>query len=234
MKHIWTGVGAAIIASIATAFIFERFTGGFDGRAEQIFEGLTLLFAVAILTVMTLWMGDQKHGITREIKTKTDMADKENGFGLLSLAFLSVYREGVEMVLFLKAAALSDGGKGELIGAILGLAMSAIVAIIIFKTSIKLNMTQFFKYSSFLLVFIAAGLLSTGIHELQEARWLPETIEHVWNLNGLISIRSHLGLFLKAIFGYNPTPSLLEAVGWGAYISLFDSMILWKKKRNER
>ena len=62
-----------------------------------------------------------------------------------------------------------------------------------------------------------AGLLANGVHEFQEVNVLPATIEHVWNLNHILSDSSTIGAVMKALFGYNGSPSLLEVISYLAY-----------------
>jgi len=78
----------------------------------------------------------------------------------------------------------------------------------------------FFRVTGFLLVLFAAGLAAGGVHELQEAGFLPIVLEHVWDVNHILNERGTLGLFLKALLGYNGNPSLLEVVAYGVYCIL--------------
>ncbi len=71
--------------------------------------------------------------------------------------------------------------------------------------------------TSVLLLFFAAGLLASGVHEFQEVNLLPATIPHVWDLNHILSETSPLGEIMKALFGYNGSPSLLEVISYVAY-----------------
>jgi high-affinity iron transporter len=221
-RYIWLGTGVAVIASLITAYLFERFTGGFDGPAEQIFEGSLMLLAVIILTGMVIWMKNQGKQVTKGIEVQ--LASNRGGnraFGMAVLAFVAVYREGVESILFLKAAVFSGGNQGELIGAVIGLLVAVILALVIFKSSTRMSLAKFFKYTGILLLVMAAGLLSNSIHEFQEVGWVPTIIEHLWDLNGFVNGEGALGSFLKALFGYNPSPSLVEAIAWLAYILAF-------------
>src|SRR3989304_1913468 len=92
--------------------------------------------------------------------------------GLFSLAFIAVFREGVETALFLSAAAFVSPGQGTLTGAALGLAVAVLLGYLIYASTVRLNVRTFFNVTSVLLLLFAAGLLSHGIHEFQEAGYL--------------------------------------------------------------
>jgi high-affinity iron transporter len=60
-------------------------------------------------------------------------------------------------------------------------------------------------------------LVAYGVHELNEAGWIPSVIEHVWDINPVLDENGTVGVFLKALFGYNGDPSLLEVISYLAY-----------------
>ena len=70
------------------------------------------------------------------------------------------------------------------------------------------------------MLLIAAGLLSTSMHEFQEAKLLPVICDHVYDLSKVINQDSITGGILKSLFGYNASPSLLEVVIYTAYIAI--------------
>jgi len=136
---------------------------------------------------------------------------------LFGVAFVAVFREGVETALFLSASAFAADGGGTLIGALLGLAIAVALGWLIYASTVRLNVRLFFNVTSVLLLFFAAGLLAYGVHEFQEASLLPMTVEHVWNINHILDEKSALGEIMKALFGYNGNPSLLEVISYAAY-----------------
>ncbi|MEE8390336.1 MAG: FTR1 family protein, partial [Anaerolineae bacterium] len=75
----------------------------------------------------------------------------------------------------------------------------------------------FFRVTSILLILFAAGLVAHGVHELQEAAVLPTLVEHVWDMNHILDERGSVGVFLKALLGYNGNPSLLEVIAYVVY-----------------
>jgi high-affinity iron transporter len=89
---------------------------------------------------------------------------------------------------------------------------------LIFAAGKQLNIRAFFRVTGVLLLVFAAGLVAHGVHELQEAALLPTLIEHVWDMNPILDENGTLGTFLKALFGYNGNPSLLEVIAYVAYL----------------
>ena len=68
------------------------------------------------------------------------------------------------------------------------------------------------------MIFIAAGMLAGSIHEFEEAGIIPILIEHVWDINSILDENGTAGSFLKAVFGYNGNPSLIEVIIYLTYL----------------
>jgi len=218
VRVAWAGVAAAVILSALIAFGIDVIGAELKTPWEQIFEGATMLLAVAVLTWMIFWMRFQarflKASLEKEIHTAAISGQMWTLFGV---AFLSVFREGVETALLLSASAFVANGGGTLVGALLGLGLAAALGWLIYASTVRLNMRLFFNITSVLLLFFAAGLLANGVHEFQEVNLLPATIEHIWNLNHILSDSSTIGAVMKALFGYNGSPSLLEVISYLTY-----------------
>jgi high-affinity iron transporter len=93
-----------------------------------------------------------------------------------------------------------------------------------------LNLRSFFRMTNVLLIIFAAGLVAVGVHEFNEAGLIPEVIEHVWDVNGVLSDQSELGLLLKALLGYNGNPSLTEVIAYLAYVCGIAAYVLTRKQ----
>ena len=218
-RTIWAGTAAAILVSVVSGAALFFTVGELEGRSEQIFEGVAMLSAVAVLTWMIFWMRTQAMGIKRELETRVQGAIAAgSAVGLASVVFFAVVREGWETALFLFAISESSTPLSTSVGAVIGLVISISLGVALYMGSRRLNLRQFFTATGILLIVFAAGLLAHGIHEFQEAGFLPLTVEHVWDTNGIVSEDSNFGLFLKALFGYNGNPSLLEVVAWISYL----------------
>ena len=171
VKMLWGGVGIAILISIIASILFQIVAGGFEGNASKIFEGIIMIVASIVLTTMIIWMAQNKN-ISEDLQTKAQES-LSSGFkyGIFTLAFVAVFREGVEIILFLYAIGIKDGISifPSIIGAIFGL----LAGYAIFIQGIKIPLKAFFNVTSVFLIFVAAGMLTYGVHELESGGVIP-------------------------------------------------------------
>ncbi len=234
-KVVYLGVMSGVVASILGALLFVRLAGGFTGRGEQVFEGVTMFLGAVLLTTMIIWMMKQKqvaaeleHRIAREVA-------KARKFSLFLLVFVSILREGIETVIFLGAASFVSTDN-NLIGALAGMIAAIVLGYAVYLGTMRISLKKFFNITSILLIFFAAGLVAYGVHEFQEAKILPTIIEKVWDINPpvnpdgsypLLHEKGYIGSILKGLFGYNGDPSLLEVVSYFAYLLI--AYVLWRR-----
>jgi len=219
IRTVWAGVLVGVLASGIAGAVLQFLGVALEGRGEEIFEGVAMLLAAAVLTWMIFWMQRQGSQMGRRLESEVQVAARsEKTWALFGLVFVAVVREGVETALFLTAAAFTANGTQVLIGGVIGLGAAVIVGFLLITGSKHVRLRGFFRITSIVLILFAAGLLAHGVHELQEARLLPTVIDHVWDINSILDENSTLGSFLKAIFGYNGNPSLLEVVIYTAYL----------------
>lgn len=231
-KTVWAGASVAVIASLLAAVTLNLLGMKFEGRGEAIFEGVAMLLAAGVLTWMIFWMHNSAGKLAQEIEEKTKGAVKGNGKkALFSLAFLAVFREGIELALFLLAVQKTASPFQTFMGAILGLSGAVILGVFLFNSTRKLNLSSFFKVTNVLLIIFAAGLVGYGVHELNEAGIIPSIIEHIWDINHILSDKSQLGLLLKALVGYNGNPSLTEGIAYLGYLSGITTYVLTRPKK---
>lgn len=230
--HLWGGVIAAAIASLGVALGLQAIGAQFTGRGEEIFEGATMLLAVGVLTWMIFWMRYQgryiKVALERDLQVAVTAGEN---WALFSLAFIAVFREGVETALFLSAAAFASAATSTFWGGLLGLGVALLVGYLIFATAVRLDLKRFFDATSVLLLLFAAGLLAQGVHEFQEAGLIPAIVEHLWDINHILNENSPLGSILKSLLGYNGNPSLLEVSSYLGYWVMVLSLVKWWMKR---
>ncbi len=236
-KYVWLGVVAGALCSLALAFVFHMVLGGFTEISENIYEGVTMFVAAGLLTWMILWMIVQGRSMKRHIESEVaEHVENNHALGIFLLSFISTSREGVETVIFLRAAFLNAQVGAHFVGALFGIGIALLLAYCMFKGFSVIPLRQFFTVTSVLLLLFGAGLVAHGIHEFQEAGFLPGIIDQVWDLNPpmlangafpLLHEQGAIGELLKSIFGYNGNPSLLEVLGYVTYIGAI--AVLWRK-----
>lgn len=217
-KPVYYGVGLGVLASIGVAALFLLLSVEFEGKYEQLFEGITMLVAAVILTTMILWMRNNSKTFSEDMREKVETAlTKRQSYGLASLAFVSILREGIETVLFLGSASFTSSGVQLLVGGGLGLGLAVLIGVAIMKYSVRLDLHTFFNVTGILLILFAAGLVGRSILEFQEAGVIAPVIEHVYDINWLINGQSTAGKLLTALLGYDASPSLTEIFGYVGY-----------------
>jgi high-affinity iron transporter len=235
IPSVWLGTLSAVILSILTAVLLTSFGLSLEEKAEEIFEGITMLIAAGILTWMIFWMSKQSRFLKGELETGVNKAATSTGKrAVYWLAFMAVVREGIELAIFITAAFFA-GSSGQannnlvqvLVGTILGLGTAALLGYTIFATTVRLDLRRFFQVTGFLLILFAAGLVAHGVHEFNEVGWIPAIVEHVWDVNILLDETSLVGELLTTLFGYNGNPSLTEVIAYFAYIAIV--FVFWRR-----
>ena len=163
---VWRGVAAAILLSLLVALTLQIIGAEFQGRAEEIFEGVTMLAAAILLTWMILWMQRQGSSLQHRLEQDVASAARRGAAALFAVAFLAVAREGLELFPLSHRLHTLYGGLSTLLGALLGLGAAAMLGYTLFATTRRLSLKRFFLVTNILLVLFAAGLVAHGVHEL--------------------------------------------------------------------
>ncbi|MFQ6673935.1 MAG: FTR1 family protein [Fidelibacterota bacterium] len=236
LPKLWSGVVAALAASLVAAVFLQVVAGGLTGRLEEIFEGAVMILAAVLLTTMIVWMARNRQ-VSKELQSKAQSALTSTvgaGLAIFALAFVSVLREGIETVLFLYSVAINQGGL-SLVTSVAGAAAAVSMGYLIFLQGRKVPLKTFFSVSSVLLILLAGGLIAHGIHEFEEAGMIPYT-GAVWDINPpmlpdgrypLFHEKGIIGAIAQGLFGWNGNPSLPEVSAWLA--SVTGITFLWKR-----
>lgn len=224
---IWLGAGAAIVVSVAIGLILFVTIGGFEEPAEQIFEGFAMVIAASVVTWMLFWMRRTSANIKGELQAGVDRALVSGGvLGLAVLAFTAVIREGIETALFLMGQATAAGTQATstLVGAVIGLAIAVVIGWGLYRGARVINLRTFFQWTGIALIFIAAGLLSHGVHEFIEAGWITVGTGTAFDISGILphdpdaGALGVVGSILRALVGYTSTPEWITFLAWLGYI----------------
>ena len=172
-KWVWGGVVLALIASVLTWMTFEIFVGEFSKKNEELFEGLLYLVAAILITTVILHVIG--HASKEILENKAERAiEIREAFGIGLLAFVSVWREGVETVIFIGAG---TENSDAITGLFIGIVLAAAIGYVLFATTKNLDIKFMFNVSTSLLVGFAAYLVMKAIHEFGEIGFMgiPES-----------------------------------------------------------
>ena len=171
VRPVHYGWATALVAGAAT-WLAATTLISISGATRELTEGLGSVLAALVLLFVGIWMHGkgQADEWQRYIKERMNRAlSKGSGWFLFSLAFVAVYRELFETILFY-AALSAEGNPGAVVaGALAGAAGLGIVAFVMLRFSQKLPVGKFFTYSSILIAILAVVLAGKGVAALQEA-----------------------------------------------------------------
>jgi high-affinity iron transporter len=181
-RDIHFGVGAAIVVSLLTAVAFET-VFRISAASQEVLEGVTMLVATAALFYVSYWLLSKMEVAkwNRFVKGKVqDALVSGSAFALPSVAFLAVYREGVETVLFYKALLVAGPASGAVVPVVLGIVAASVVLgvvyVLINKFGVRLPLKPFFGVTSAFLYYMAFVFMGKGIAELQGGGVVPITV----------------------------------------------------------
>ena len=181
LKNVYIGAGAGVIASFIAAAILGWAKQAFvsAGLAQEIIEGITALIAVCVLFYVSNWMISKAEAASwsRYIDGKVQSSvEQGSSFALAFTAFLSVFREGAEVVLFYQPM-LSEGNPGMVwAGFGAGCVLLVFIYLAITRLSIKLPIKVFFTATSILMAIMCVSFLGSGIKELAEGNVFDLTL----------------------------------------------------------
>jgi high-affinity iron transporter len=219
VRTIWAGVGVAVGVSLAFGALLTFGPSGLSFEAQEIIGGTLSIVAVGFVTWMIFWMASAARSMKGSLERRLDAAVAGGAAALTLVAALAVGREGLETALFLWAATKATGSSSApLIGASLGLLTAVLLGVAVYRGALRLDLGRFFRTTGAFLVVIAAGVLSYGIHDLQEARVLPGLRSLAFDVSNQIPPSSWYGTLLKGTINFTPTTTWLQAAAWTAYL----------------
>ncbi|MCT1605468.1 iron uptake transporter permease EfeU [Dermacoccus nishinomiyaensis] len=225
LGRIWLGVAAAIAISLAFGAALTYGPRGLTFEAQEAIGGTLSIVAVGFVTWMIFWMARSARSLSGDLKSHVDRAADASRASLVVVAMLAVGREGLETALFLWAATqAASSGEGSssapLIGAGLGLLTAVVIACLLYRGALSLNLSKFFTWTGGFLIFVAAGVLAYGVHDLQESGVLPGLNSLAFDVSEQIPPSSWIGTLLKGTFNFSPATTWFELAVWVAYIAI--------------
>lgn len=182
---VFFGMWVACLFSVLFAWLLQRFSVN-----EEAFEGITMWVSALLVAGMLVWMWRQAPKMRGTISDRLSrMVSEEKRifhWGLFLFSFFMIFREGVEVVLFLSAVQLTNDDMSTLLGGISGLVVAVLFSFGLVKGSIRIDLKRFFTATSLVLVVFLVQIMIAGTHELAEAGWIPMTREWMHRLGPFI------------------------------------------------
>jgi high-affinity iron transporter len=229
MRAVWMGVGLAVLASIGGGVVLYITVREYDGSTFQtIFETITYLTAVVLLTGMTFWLQAHSRNLKKELVAKMSVGGSGVALGLL--AFSTVGREGLETAVFSLALAFQTSGLLLLVGGALGIFAAVVLCWLIYRMGYRLDFRIFFRVMGILLLIFAAGLLADAVQNLQELGWVSIGTTQLWDTGRFLSEDSTIGDMLHTFVGYADAPTILQGFFYVAYLAVAGT-IFWRMTR---
>ncbi|WP_425954702.1 iron uptake transporter permease EfeU [Xylanimonas sp. McL0601] len=215
LPQLWLGIGTAAAVSLGFGALLTFRPQGLTFAAQEAIGGTLSIVAVGLITWMIFWMGKTARFLKGNLQHKLDDAVDAGRWAVAVMALLAVGREGLETALFLWAGAQATGASTRpLLGAILGLAVAIVLGYLVYRGALRLNLKTFFSWTGVLLIVIAAGVLSYGVHDLQEAGILPGGNALAFDVSAQVPPSSWYGTLLKGVFNFSPATTWLQAAAW--------------------
>jgi high-affinity iron transporter len=220
LPRIWGGVAAAVLLSLAFGALLTFGPQRLTFQAQEGLGGSLSIIAVGFVTWMVFWMARHARGLSGELRGKIDSAADAGRASLVVVAFLAVGREGLETALFLWSAAQATGDSESagLVGGLLGLLTAVVMGYLFYRGVLKINLAKFFRYTGMVLIVVAAGVLSYGVHDLQEAGVLPGLNSLAFDVSRQVPESSWYGTLLKGTVNFSPNTTWLQAIAWMLYV----------------
>jgi high-affinity iron transporter len=180
-RPVYVGSLIALVFSVAMAWVLNALTSTASGRNQEIIEGATMLLAVGVLFYVSNWMVSkaEAEAWTGYIEGKVQASiTRGSMFSLAFAAFLAVFREGAETILFYQALLAGNQNYINMIwvGLGVGVVLLVIIYVLIRFLSVKLPLKPFFLGTSVLLFAMSVAFTGSGIKELQEGNVIPVTM----------------------------------------------------------
>lgn len=224
-RAVWIGVILAVLGSlVGSVALYVTIHDYIGSTVQTVFETVTYLIAVALLTTMTFWMQQHSRSLKKEITVKASMAGSSFALGLL--AFTTVGREGLETAVFMLAFAFTTNALLLLIGALLGLLAAIGLCVLIYRLGYRIDFRLFFRVMGIILIFFAAGLLGDAVQNMQQLGWITFGATPLWNTARFLSEDSTIGDILHSFLGYAEAPTILQVILYVGYLLAASSIFV--------
>jgi len=181
-KFVYSGALVAVALSVVMAFVLSSM--GINPENEFV-EGILFFVAGILVASLTIWMIRHAAHFKDEIEEK--LSRNTSAFALASIAFVMVFREGAETVIFMQSLLLSGSTPLEnFSGGVLGIGLALVFGAVFLRGTTKINLGRFFKVTGVILGVLVVELIANGFHEFFEVGLIPST-EGIMSVVGFLA-----------------------------------------------
>lgn len=214
----WTllGILGGIVGSGLVAYFIEEISGFAEGVGQEIFNAGILIVAAIMIAWTVIWMRTHAREMVRKIRAVGQQI-KDGHVQMISISIviaLATLREGSEIALFGNGILLSGHLTAAefFTGAFIGLGGGALVGAMLYFGMLKISTKHIFKITGWLLIFLAAGMMSIAASYLVSAGIFDVLIDPVWDTSSILPDSSLLGKILSVLIGYTAIPMGIQLV----------------------
>jgi high-affinity iron transporter len=221
LAPVGLGVAAAVAVSVAFGALLTYTSADIlqTGQSRETFGGTLSIVAVGFVTWMIFWMRRAAQNMRADLSGSLEVALDLGAIAVATTAFMAVAREGLETALFFWSAVQAAGSTlSPVVGFALGVATAVVLAWLLYRRSVTLDLARFFTWTGAALVVVAAGVLAYGVHDLQEGGILGGLDSLAFDISAQVPPGSWYGTLLKGTINLSPQTTVLQAVVWVAYI----------------
>ena len=224
---IWLGLLGAVSVAGSFAAVLTYSTSVLSSSAQQAVGGILSVLAVIMVTAMIFWMRRTAASLSKQLRGEVARAAALGAGALALTAFLAVGREGLETTLFVWTAVKASGTTvAPLIGAALGMIIAVALCWLLYRQSVRFNLGVFFNRTALLLIVIAAGVLSYGLGDLQDANLLPGSKWLAFDLTAHVDPNSWWVSIISGVTELAPKMTVLQVVAWVVYLAVVIPMFV--------
>lgn len=213
VQWVIVGVLIGIVGSVVIAFFADAISQAAQGMGQEMLNAAILFVAAGLIGWTTLWMN--RHGRRLSENFKRIGQDITQGnkpiYTLAGVVALTVFREGAEIVMFTYSSFMTGEKIDQIVfGGLLGLCGGVAIGIILYYGLLKVPVKKIFQVTSWLLIFLVAGMVSQAFGYLVAAGTVSEIIPMVWDTSKIIAESSFFGKTLQVVLGYSDRPTGIQ------------------------
>lgn len=195
---------------------------------RDIFDAVTAAIAAVFISGMIFWMRHPPDAEEDELSGRLAKVVKLGPFAALTISFFAVLREGIEAttVVFVTGQEADMGFVRPMVSLLVGVGIAVLLSWLLYRGAVQINLATFFTVTGFLLIFVAAGVVSEGLRVLQDASILPGAHDVAYDITAVFPDSAWWSAIVLGVVNISTKPTVLQAVTWATYWLVVTTLFL--------